>query len=275
MMKAFTGNRQPATGHRHMETTNRMNRNCILGAAGIGLLLWVWLGVWAGPLPNGVAAQGQDESTVLLTIRLRDSDGRFVTDEPVSLSRLPEEETAVVCTTDAQGECAWPVTRGLYQLLFARPLDGVNAVLLGEGGLRGLGVTVGETPITYHFTFHSDDYVYFDLAPDLPVPLPKIPSLDLIHHHGEFGEEGHAHDEGEGEIEIEPLAPDDPLDDDPPAAFAFSWLLWAAGAGASVGFVAQRLSVWYLGRKQPEQPEQAGQADEKDETPDEEIDRSC
>lgn len=148
-------------------------------------------------------ADGADEETVLLTIRLRDSDGRFVTEEPVSLSRLPEEETAVVCTTDAQGECAWPVTRGLYQLLFARPLDGVNAVLLGEGGLRGLGVTVGEAPITYHFTFHSDDHVYFDLAPEMPLPLPKIPSADLIHHHGEFGEEDHAHDEGEMELELE------------------------------------------------------------------------
>jgi hypothetical protein len=261
-----------------METTNRMNRNCIDNR--LGVMRWlVLLLLLFGAVGHSLTAQAQlpgtdgaDEETVLLTIRLRDSDGRFVTDEPVSLSRLPEEETAVACTTDAQGECAWPVTRGLYQLLFARPLDGVNAVLLGEGGLRGLGVTVGETPITYHFTFHSDDYVYFDLAPEMPLPLPKIPSPDLIHHHGEFGEEGHAHDEGEGEIEIEPPASDDPLDDDPPAAFAFSWLLWAAGAGASVGFVAQRLSVWYLGRKQPKQPKQAG---EKDETPDEETDHSC
>ncbi len=102
----------------------------------------VWLALLAAPLPTAVA---QDETTVLLTIRLRDSDGRPVTGEVVKLSRLPEE-TAVACTTDTQGECAWPAAPGLYQLLFDRPLDDITAAILGESGLRGLGVMVGGAP---------------------------------------------------------------------------------------------------------------------------------
>ncbi len=149
----------------------------------------VWLALLAAPLPTAVA---QDETTVLLTIRLRDSDGRPVTSEVVKLSRLPEE-TAVVCTTDAQGECAWPAAPGLYQLLFDRPLDDISAAILGESGLRGLGVMVGgapngaapngNKPLTYHFTFHSDGRVYFDLAPDAPLPVPKIPTAEESHFH--------------------------------------------------------------------------------------------
>ena len=144
----------------------------------------------------------RDETTVPLTIRLRDSDGRPVTGEVVKLSRLPEE-TAVTCTTDTQGECAWPAAPGLYQLLFDRPLDDITAAILGESGLRGLGVMVGAAPnggapngaapngespngnkpLTYHFTFHSDGRVYFDLAPDAPRPVPKIPTAEESHFH--------------------------------------------------------------------------------------------
>ena len=54
----------------------------------------VWLALLAAPLPTAVA---QNETTVPLTIRLRDSDGRAVAGEVVKLSRLPEE-TAVACT---------------------------------------------------------------------------------------------------------------------------------------------------------------------------------
>ena len=149
----------------------------------------VWLALLAAPLPTAVA---QDETTVPLTIRLRDSDGRPVTGEVVKLSRLPEE-TAVACTTDTQGECAWPAAPGLYQLLFDRPLDVITAAILGESGLRGLGVMVGAAPnddasngnkpLTYHFTFHSDGRVYFDLAPDAPRPVPKIPTAEESHFH--------------------------------------------------------------------------------------------
>ena len=159
----------------------------------------VWLALLAAPLPTAVA---QEETTVPLTIRLRDSDGRPVTGEVVKLSRLPEE-TAVACTTDTQGECAWPAAPGLYQLLFDRPLDDITAAILGESGLRGLGVMVGAAPnggapngaapngespngnkpLTYHFTFHSDGRVYFDLAPDAPRPVPKIPTAEESHFH--------------------------------------------------------------------------------------------
>ena len=159
----------------------------------------VWLALWAALMPTAVA---QEETTVPLTIRLRDSDGRPVTGEVVKLSRLPEE-TAVACTTDTQGECAWPAAPGLYQLLFDRPLDDITAAILGESGLRGLGVMVGAAPnggapngaapngespngnkpLTYHFTFHSDGRVYFDLAPDAPRPVPKIPTAEESHFH--------------------------------------------------------------------------------------------
>ncbi len=41
----------------------------------------------------------------------------------------------------------------------------------------------GNKPLTYHFTFHSDGRVYFDLAPDAPLPVPKIPTAEESHFH--------------------------------------------------------------------------------------------
>jgi hypothetical protein len=127
--------------------------------------------------------QGQQVGeTVALTVRLRAADGAPVTGEPVALQRLPEEEPVLPeCTTDNQGVCTWTVGRGLYQVLFDRPLDGVSALALAEGGLRGFGLTVGETPITYHFTFHTDGHVYFDSAPESARPAPIIPTPELLH----------------------------------------------------------------------------------------------
>jgi hypothetical protein len=69
----------------------------------------------------------------------------------------------------------------LYQVLFERPLDQVSALALAEGGLRGFGVTVGDTDIVYHFTFHSDGHAYFDGAPEAAVPAPLIPAFDALH----------------------------------------------------------------------------------------------
>ncbi|MGH2537141.1 MAG: hypothetical protein ACRDHL_07085 [Candidatus Promineifilaceae bacterium] len=119
---------------------------------------------------------------VALTIRLRASDGAPVAGEPVTLERLPhEEEVLPECETDAAGRCTWHVARGLYQVLFERPLDDVSALALAEGGLRGFGLTAGEAPITYHFTFHSDGRVYFDAAPEAAAPSPIIPTPELLH----------------------------------------------------------------------------------------------
>ena len=47
--------------------------------------------------------------------------------------------------------------------------------------LRGFGLTVGETPIAYHFTFHTDGHVYFDSAPEAARPAPIIPTPELLH----------------------------------------------------------------------------------------------
>jgi hypothetical protein len=147
------------------------------GRTGLVVLLLLLHLVLEAPL---LAAQ---EGGVPLTVRLRDETGAAVAGEPVVLERLPEEAAvSPACTTDDAGECAWRVGRGLYQLLFAHPLDPVSAVAVAEGGLRGLGVTVGEGPITYTFTLAGDDHVYFDAAPDAAVPVPIIPTLD--HHHG-------------------------------------------------------------------------------------------
>ncbi|MBK7179554.1 MAG: hypothetical protein IPH82_20655 [Chloroflexi bacterium] len=262
----------------------------------------VWLALLAAPLPTAVA---QDETTVPLTIRLRDSDGRPVTGEVVKLSRLPEE-TAVACTTDTQGECAWPAAPGLYQLLFDRPLDDITAAILGESGLRGLGVMVGgapnggapngeapnddasngNKPLTYHFTFHSDGRVYFDLAPDAPLPVPKIPTA----------EESHFHEGGTAvpnavpnatsipvttavfvaaapitttqpmtgvvpttavptatavatTIAVSPIATPSPLDTQPARLSPVFILLLAVVGGAGFGYLTQRLYEWLTGRK--------------------------
>lgn len=119
---------------------------------------------------------------VALSIHLRVADGSPVAGEPVTLQRLPDEEPILpACTTDAQGTCTWYVGRGLYQVLFERPLDEVSALALAEGGLHGFGLTVGEAPIAYHFTLHNDGHVYFDAAPEAASPAPIIPTLDLLH----------------------------------------------------------------------------------------------
>lgn len=130
------------------------------------LILTVWL-FWR---TGGVLAQDSE-----LQIWLRASDGTAVAGETIILERLPEAEPYPACTTDANGQCAWRVGRGLYQVLFARPLDDISALAVAEGGLRGLGVTVGDAAIAYHFTFHSDGRVYFDAAPEAVVPSPIIP----------------------------------------------------------------------------------------------------
>ncbi len=132
--------------------------------------------------PAVIIAAQQTNDTVALTVRLRAANGTAVVDETVSLQRLPDEaDIAPRCRTDMLGACTWYVERGLYQVLFARSLDEVSALALAEGGLRGFGLTVGESPITYHFTFHNDGHVYFDAAPHAATPVPIIPTAEHLH----------------------------------------------------------------------------------------------
>jgi len=143
------------------------------------LMIWVlgWLIFWLD------AAAAPTTETVRLQIGLRHSDGAAAVGETVILQRLPEEEpVAPECETDAYGICVWTVSRGLYQVLFARPLDDLSAQAVAEGGLRGLGITVGDEAITYYFTFHSDGHVYFDAAPEAAAPVPIIPAAGALHH---------------------------------------------------------------------------------------------
>lgn len=148
-----------------------------------------WLASW---LPFFLAmlvgiAEAQSAGDTRLQIQLRASDGTAVTGETIILQRLPEEEPITPeCETDSNGECTWYVGRGLYQVLFERPLDDISALAVAEGGLRGLGVTVGDEDIgdagiAYHFTFHSDGRVYFDAAPEAAVPSPIIPAGEALH----------------------------------------------------------------------------------------------
>lgn len=145
------------------------------------LNVWLSLGVLGLVISLGPISVEAGGSTAL-KLSLRYADGTAVAGERVILQRLPEEEPVLpVCETDANGECVWYVSRGLYQLLCTRPLDPVSRLATAEGGLAGLGVTVGDEAVTYHFTFHSDGRVYFDAAPDAAVPLPIIPSPEALH----------------------------------------------------------------------------------------------
>jgi hypothetical protein len=139
-------------------------------------LLWLF-GVLLAT--GGVQAQAGETP---LTLWLRDSQGTAVAGESLLLVGMSEEMSQPAgCVTDADGRCTWSVRRGIYQVIFSRPLDPVSALAVAEGGLRGLGVTVGDTAVAYHFTFHSDGRVYFDAAPETAVPQPLIPTGEMLH----------------------------------------------------------------------------------------------
>lgn len=129
------------------------------------------------------AGQPPTDNLVALQLWLRDDTGAPVSGAIVQLQRFPEDEpTLPDCRSDAQGQCAWRVPPGLYQVRFDRPLDPVSAAAVAEGGLEGLGLTVGERDITYHFVFPADNHVYFDAAPAAAIPAPIIPAWDDLYH---------------------------------------------------------------------------------------------
>lgn len=119
-----------------------------------------------------------DGEAVTLTVQLRAIDGAPLGGETVILERLPDAAAeGPLCQTDPDGLCTWLVAPGLYQVRFpAYNLDDLSALALAEGGLSGLGVTVGESAIRYAFTVQDDGHVYFDATPDAAAPTPRHPA---------------------------------------------------------------------------------------------------
>ncbi|MCP4423029.1 MAG: hypothetical protein GY803_00910 [Chloroflexi bacterium] len=129
---------------------------------------------------QSVWAQGKQ-----VAIRVRTGDGSPLADEEIILLSSPDDEAVSPdCVTDDQGECAWNVGRGVYQVQFVnRNLDAVSALAVAEGGLSHFGITVGDEEIAYHFVLHRDGRIYFDQTPDAPLPSPIIPTLEDLHWH--------------------------------------------------------------------------------------------
>jgi len=119
-----------------------------------------------------------DGEAVTLTVQFRATDGAPLGGETVILERLPDAAAMEpACITQNDGTCQWFVAPGLYQVRFpAYTLDDLSALALAEGGLNGLGVTVGESAIRYAFTVQDDGHVYFDATPDAAAPTPRLPA---------------------------------------------------------------------------------------------------
>ena len=128
-----------------------------------------------------VAAQ---TDVVAVTVRLRDVDGLPVRDALLHLVPFAGEPSgATRCQTDDAGQCYWRVPSGVYELLSDAPLDALSQYAVAEGGLRGLGLTVGSDPITYTLTIQPDDNLYFDTEPEAVTPVPFIPAITNTHLH--------------------------------------------------------------------------------------------
>jgi hypothetical protein len=159
-----------------MSEIKRMRQTKIAAA-----ILFV-LGCFLAVVPS-VRAQGRQ-----VVVRVRTGTGQPLGGEEISLLSSPDDEAvAPDCVTDGQGECAWSVGRGIYQVRFVnRNLDAVSALAVAEGGLAHLGITVGDEDIVYHFVLHRDGRIYFDKTPDAPLPSPIIPTLEDLHRHEEI-----------------------------------------------------------------------------------------
>jgi len=180
---------------------------------------------------------------VTLTIQLRATDGAPLVGEPVILEQLPDAAALdPQCQTDPEGLCTWLVAPGLYQVRFpAYTLDNLSALALAEGGLSGLGITVGESTIRYGFTVQADGHVYFDATPDAAAPTPRHPAeTDLS-----------------GGVVISPvvglvtkpqitITPVSLLPEPEEATPSIAWWMWLGG-GVTLGFTS-----WFSWRYWPE-----------------------
>ena len=131
-----------------------------------------------------VAFPVQAEGSVNVTLSIRDTTGRPLANETIRIARFPETTPAIApCTTSRDGRCQWRLTQGLYEVSWEHTLDMLSQIASAENGLHSFGITVGDHPITYHFVFHSDQHIYFDMAPTAPLPEPWIPTAERLFTH--------------------------------------------------------------------------------------------
>ena len=118
--------------------------------------------------------------TATVSIRLRELDGRPISQESVRIVKHPEftEQTAV---TGLDGRADFQLSRGIYEVHLSTMLDDVSALAVAEGGLEGFGITVGDDEIEYSFVFNTDERFYFDATPEQETASPIIPQLDDLH----------------------------------------------------------------------------------------------
>ena len=125
------------------------------------------------------------QNTVELDIHLRDAEGQPLANEPIRIAEpFAPSSSYAVCLTNAEGMCRWGVTQGVYEVHWGQTLDALSQVASAENGLQSIGITVGQTPITYHFVLHNNDHIYFDAASASSVPQPIIPSQETLFTHG-------------------------------------------------------------------------------------------
>ena len=186
--------------------------------------------IWLAPLK--LAGEG-----VTLTIQLRATDGTPLVDEPVILEQLPDAAALdPLCQTDPEGLCAWLVAPGLYQIRFpAYTLDDLSALALAEGGLSGLGITVGESAIRYGFTVQDDGHVYFDATPDAAAPTPRYPAETSL-----SGGAFISPSVGLGTEPIITITPVSLLPEPEKTTSSLPWWLWLGG-GVTLGFAS-----WFI-----------------------------
>ncbi len=199
-------------------------------------LLFLWLTL----LTPMAYAQASDEVT--LTIQLRASDGTPLADATIILEQLPDAAAlGPACRTDNEGTCQWFVTPGLYQVRFpAYSLDAQTELALAEGGLEGLGITVGAEAIRYAFTVQADGHVYFDATPDAAAPTPRYPAETSL-----SGGAFISPSVGLGTEPIITITPVSLLPEPEETTSSLPWWLWLGG-GVTLGFTS-----WFIGHYWP------------------------
>jgi hypothetical protein len=146
--------------------------------------LLFWFIISMGVATPAAVASAQEGRGATVTIQIREADGSPLVGESIMLVTPPADDPVPpLCATDHRGECSWFVTRGVYSLHFnGLYVDEISLLGPAEAGLTGLSITVGDADIRYYFAVANGAYIYFDLAPDQPMPQPFIPTLEDVWH---------------------------------------------------------------------------------------------